>query len=91
MKYQENFSYFQNLIIYIFLFVILIPIAYMYPSTKLINIEKLRNLNDAPLNYIKEQIKTDKISQIHYDFSNRCCVEYEGNIGSEETRLRGIN
>ena len=72
----------------IFIF-ISISNTYAYPSAKLINIDKLRNLNDAPLNYIKDKIKTDKIAQIEYDLLKRCCVEYEGDPKTKVKESKG--
>ena len=90
MRSQSYSFHLMNIRFFILIFIV-IPISNTnaYPSAKIINIEKVRNLNDAPLNYIKDKIKTDKIAQIEYDLLKRCCVEYEGNPKTKVKELTG--
>ena len=69
----------------------LLCIANSYPATNSINFDKLRHINDAPLYYIKQQLKPNEIGEIEFNLSDRCCVEYEGNPNDEVLKLSSID
>ena len=75
----------------LFTFIFLLN-THAHPATNRINIDKLRHLNDASLNYIKNHIKhgrTEDKTSDEYKLPRRCCVEHEGRTKSQENNFQG--
>ena len=78
--------------LFLLLTIICLLNVHAHPAINRINFDKLRHLNDAPLSYIKDQLKVGKIehkTSDDYALSSKCCVEYEGKTKPQESKFQG--